>query len=146
GQYRPGYRYEPAPYEEPGPHSGVGDAAKASALTLGPGALASRPAGSIGTFVGRRWAEGRAANGGPSTGKRVFEMADVMQQNGLPEDFIRRAGKDVIARGDDPALGDFHLGNDGEWKLEISDRGLHYPRGGGPTVSTVGRQVTHPDL
>jgi hypothetical protein len=79
------------------------------------------------------------------TGQRVLELADTMEKNGLPEDFIRRAGKHLIVEGDDPALGDFHKGEDGEWKLEVSDEGLRYPPSGS-SVSTVGAQAEHPDL
>jgi hypothetical protein len=125
--------------------------ALAVAGTAGVGSLAGeRPPGAFGTFVGRQWAEGRAANGGKMTGKQVLDMADTFEQNGLPDDFIRRTGREMIARGDDPALGDFHKGADGFWKLEVSDKrvsdkGFRYEPAG-PAESTVGQEITHPDL
>jgi hypothetical protein len=56
--------------------------------TMGAGSMAMRPAGSIGTFIGRRQANNLAVQGRPAAAK-ALEPADVMERLGEPTDKIR---------------------------------------------------------
>lgn len=143
GQYRAGYQYEPASYEEPGPESGVAKGMEAAGGTLGPGGLAARPANSLGTFVGRVHADNLAQAGRPIA-RKAIDVAEHMESNGFSPEEIRQTVNKMMEQ-HDPALGGIHKSREGEWLVELDDSGSRY-RNVGPRNSTLGKELSHPDL
>jgi hypothetical protein len=96
--------------------------------------------GSLGQFIGK---VGAKARDNP-TAMRAIAEAERLNALGLPPDVIRHEVMPLIREGD-PRLGGVHLGDDGFWRVEISDAGRK-PRTVGPPISKLGREYDHPEL
>jgi hypothetical protein len=121
----------------------VADALAAGGVAATGAFIAGRPAGSLGTFIGRRGAENMAQAGRP-TALKVLDIAETWDARGMPEADIRAATNRVIQR-EDPKLGGVHKGEDGKWRLELDDSRSRF-RQVGPKASRLGRELEHPEL
>jgi hypothetical protein len=99
--------------------------------------------GSLGTFIGKVGGKGLAEASRPTALKAIAE-AERLEGLGLPQDVIRLEVNKLI-RVEDPALGGVWRGDDGKWRVEISDRDNRV-RKVGPPISKLGREYTAPEL
>lgn len=79
------------------------------------------PAGAIAMFAGRRAAETLAKTGG-TLGKlplKAMDKAEEMVLAGASDKEIRTATNEILK---DSPYGGIHLGDDGQWRIEFSDR------------------------
>jgi hypothetical protein len=121
----------------------VADALAAGGVAATGAFVVGRPAGSLGTFIGRRGAQNLAEAGKP-TALKAIEMAERLEARGVSEGNIHAATRALIET-DDPRLGIVHKGDDGAWRVEISDDKSRL-RPIGPSISKLGRELTHPEL
>jgi hypothetical protein len=124
----------------------VDDAFTAASLAGTGGFAASgavADAGSLGTFIGRVGAKNLAEAGRP-TALKAIEMAERLEARGVSEPNIHAATRALIET-EDPRLGIVHKGDDGMWRVELSDdRSSLRPIG--PGQSKLGRELTHDEL
>jgi hypothetical protein len=128
---------------EKGEYRWVADALAAGGVAATGAFAVGRPAGSLGTFIGRRGAENMAQAGRP-TALKVLDVAERLDARGMPEADIRAATNRIIER-EDRRLGGVHKGEDGKWRLELDDSQSRF-RQVGPKASRLGRELTHPEL
>ena len=121
----------------------VEDAFVASGVAAAGSFAGARPKGSLGTFIGRKGAEGLAQAGRP-TAMKAIEMAERLDARGVSEPNIRKATNALIET-EDPKLGGVHKGEDGKWRLELDDSASRF-RQVGPRASRLGRELHHPEL
>ena len=99
--------------------------------------------GSLGSFIGKNGAKNLAEGGSPGAVRAIAE-AERLEAIGLPQDVIRLEVNKII-RKEDPSLGGVWRGDDGMWRVEISDRDARV-RNAGPPTSKLGREYNHPQL
>jgi hypothetical protein len=83
---------------------------------------------------------------GPAA-RQAIDLADMLEQMGTSPEYIRAAVHDVLK--DDPSLGTTWKPHpDLDWRVERSDAGskVRQPGPGVPSASTLGQEMTHPDL
>ena len=137
GEYEPG---------EEGARKRASDALTVAglALTGGIGSTAAGlvPKNSLGTFAG--WVGARnLAKAGRPTALQALSLAKTMELRGSTAAEIRAATNELIARAD-PKLGGVSKGADGQWRVEINDKGASKPTHWG--TGTMGEMLPHPEL
>jgi hypothetical protein len=132
--------YQPGQQDE----QAVWDALTASSVAGVNSFPFARPTGSLGTFIGRVGAKNLAEAGRPTAMRAIAEAERLDALGMLPEDVIRLEVNNLI-RAEDPRLGGVHKGEDGTWRVEISDKDARV-RQVGPSISKLGREYTHPEL
>ena len=93
----------------------VADALAAGGVAATGAFVVGRPAGSLGTFIGRRGAQNLSEAGKP-TALKAIEMAERLEARGVSEPDVRKATNALIET-EDASLGGVHKGDDGMWRV-----------------------------